>query len=103
MSRSGRLTLIHQNDTHAHLEPHWELRWRAGLPEVWRAGGYARIRAIADQIRKETGGGSIHPDRGMRESVPGFSLSPAPRALHDREERFTLRSRSSHDRPHFIV
>lgn len=64
MSRSGRLTLIHQNDTHAHLEPHWELRWRAGLPEVWRAGGYARIRAIADQIRKETGGASIHVDSG---------------------------------------
>ena len=64
MTRSNRLTLIHQNDTHAHIEPHWELRWRAGLPEVWKAGGYAHIGALAKAIRRETGGACIHVDSG---------------------------------------
>lgn len=59
-----RLTLIHQNDTHAHLEPHWELRWRGGLPEVWRAGGYAHLRAMADGIRRDARGASVHVDSG---------------------------------------
>jgi sulfur-oxidizing protein SoxB len=64
MSRSGRLTLIQQNDTHAHIEPHWELGWRDGVAEVWRAGGYAHIRAIAAAIREETGGACVHVDSG---------------------------------------
>ena len=59
-----RLTLIQQNDTHAHVEPHWELRWRDGEPEAWRAGGFARIRAIVDQIRSETNGACVHVDCG---------------------------------------
>lgn len=60
MIRAGRLTVIHQNDTHAHIDAHWELRWRDGLPEAWRAGGYAHIRAIANRIRNETRGACIH-------------------------------------------
>lgn len=58
------LTLVQQNDTHAHLEPHRELRWRGGEPEVWRAGGYAHLRAIADRIRTETHGACVHVDSG---------------------------------------
>lgn len=42
-----RVTLIQQNDTHAHVEPHWELRWRGGEPEAWRAGGFTHSRALA--------------------------------------------------------
>lgn len=61
---TGRVTLIQQNDTHGHIEPHWELRWRDGTPDVWRAGGYAHIRALADQIRRETGGACIQVDSG---------------------------------------
>lgn len=64
MTRSSRITLIHQNDTHAHIDPHWELCWRAGVPEVWRAGGYAHIGAIASRIRKEKGGACLHVDSG---------------------------------------
>lgn len=59
-----RLTLIQQNDTHAHIAPHWELRWRDGQPEAWRAGGYAHIRALADGIRRETDGACVHVDSG---------------------------------------
>ena len=59
-----RLTLVQQNDTHAHITPHWELRWRDGKPETWRAGGYAQIRALVDGIRREAGGACIHVDSG---------------------------------------
>jgi len=58
------VTLIQQNDTHAHIEPHWELRWRDGAPEPWWAGGYAHIRALADAIRSEVGGAAIQVDSG---------------------------------------
>lgn len=60
----SRITLIQQNDTHAHIAPHWELRWRDGTPVPWRAGGYAHIRALADAIREETRGACVHVDSG---------------------------------------
>lgn len=60
----SRLTILQQNDTHAHIEPHWELRWREGQPEAWRAGGFAHIRRMADRIRDESGGACIHVDCG---------------------------------------
>lgn len=59
-----RLTLVQQNDTHAHIAPHWELGWRNGTPHAWRAGGYAHIRAIADRIRREAGEACVHVDSG---------------------------------------
>lgn len=59
-----RLTLIQQNDTHAHIAPHWELGWRHGEAHAWRAGGYAHIRALADRIRREAGGPCVHVDSG---------------------------------------
>jgi 2',3'-cyclic-nucleotide 2'-phosphodiesterase (5'-nucleotidase family) len=58
------VTLVQQNDTHAHLEPHWELAWRGGEPEAWRAGGFAHIRAIVDRIRREVGDACMHVDSG---------------------------------------
>lgn len=64
MPDSGPLTLIQQNDTHAHISPHWELSWRDGVPQPWRAGGYAHIRAHADRIRAETSGACVHVDSG---------------------------------------
>lgn len=64
MPTAQRITLVQQNDTHAHIEPHRELRWRDGRPEVWHAGGFAHIRAIADTIRAETGGACVHVDSG---------------------------------------
>lgn len=62
--RSGRVTLLQQNDLHAHVEPHRELRWRGGRPEVWQAGGAARIGAIAAAVRAEVGGACVHVDSG---------------------------------------
>ncbi len=59
-----RLTLIQQNDTHAHVEPHRELRWRNGRAETWSAGGAAHIRSLADTIRREAGDACLHVDSG---------------------------------------
>lgn len=59
-----RFTLIQQNDTHAHVEPHHELRWRHNQPDTWAAGGAAHIRALADAIRSEVGGACLHVDSG---------------------------------------
>lgn len=59
-----RLTFIQQNDIHAHVEPHHELRWRDGHPETWAAGGAAHIRALADAIRREVGDACLHVDSG---------------------------------------
>lgn len=56
--------MIQQNDTHAHIEPHWEIGWHDGRPTVWRAGGYGHLRALADGIRAEVGGACIHVDSG---------------------------------------
>ena len=61
---SRRLTLIQQNDLHAHVEPHRELRWRGGRPDTWAAGGAAQIRAMASAIRREVGDACVHVDNG---------------------------------------
>lgn len=54
-ARSGRLTLIQQNDIHAQLDLHWEHFWVAGGAEYRRAGGLARAATVAHRIKKETG------------------------------------------------
>ena len=86
--RIGRVTLLQQNDTHAHIEPHWELGWRAGRAVPWRTGGYARIKAIADQIRRETDGAMLHVDSGdvihgtgAAQWTKGASVVPALNAV----------------------
>ena len=85
---SGRVTLLQQNDTHAHIEPHWELNWHGGTPDVWRTGGYARIRAIADGIRREVGDALVHVDSGdaihgtgAAQWTKGAAIVPALRAV----------------------
>lgn len=86
--RTGRVTLLQQNDTHAHVERHWELRWEGGRPVPWRTGGYARIRALADEIRRETGGAMLHVDSGdaihgtgAAQWTKGASVVPALNAV----------------------
>lgn len=53
--RSGRFTLIQQNDIHAQLEVHWELFRGDGREEYRRVGGIARAAAVAEAIKRETG------------------------------------------------
>lgn len=64
MGRTGQLTLLQQNDTHAYLELHWEHFWRNGRAEYRRAGGYARAATIAKRIRAEVGGACLFVDCG---------------------------------------
>src|SRR5690606_19305864 len=53
--RSGRLTLIQQNDVHGQLDAHWEHFRRGGKEEYRRVGGVARAAAVVERIRKESG------------------------------------------------
>lgn len=53
--RSGRFTLIQQNDIHAQLDVHWELFRSGGREEFRRVGGIARAASIARAIKLETG------------------------------------------------
>ncbi len=51
--RTGRLTLIQQNDVHGQLGEHWEY-FRAGSGDRYRrTGGMARAAAVVDRIRRE--------------------------------------------------
>src|SRR5690606_42082783 len=52
--RSGRFTLIQQNDIHAQLDVHWELFRRGSREEYRRVGGLARAAAVANAIKQET-------------------------------------------------
>ncbi len=57
MKPATSLTIVQINDSHAYLDMHQELFWQGGQTVYRPAGGYARIGAIARQIRAE------NPDR----------------------------------------
>ena len=59
-----KLTLLQINDTHAYLEPHLELFWQGSDPVLKISGGYARIAAVFNRVREETGGAVIALDNG---------------------------------------
>lgn len=63
-ARSGKLTLLQQNDSHAQLDLHWEHFWQGGRGELRKVGGYARAAAVARAIREETGGAMLFGDSG---------------------------------------
>ena len=50
----SRLTIVQMNDTHAYFDVHQEMFWQGNHAEYRRAGGYARIATIVQQIRTET-------------------------------------------------
>jgi S-sulfosulfanyl-L-cysteine sulfohydrolase len=54
-ARSGRFTLIQQNDIHAQLDLHWEHFWANGTADYRRVGGLARAATVAGTIKRETG------------------------------------------------
>ena len=57
MKSANSLTVVQINDSHAYLDMHQEVFWQGGQTVYRPAGGYARIGAIARQIRAE------NPDR----------------------------------------
>lgn len=58
------LTVLYVADLHAQLEPHPERFWRDGEERLETAGGFARLAAAIDQIRKERGGNVLVLDGG---------------------------------------
>ena len=58
------LTLLQLNDLHGYLEPHAEIRWRAGKAEFSQMGGMARIATAFRQARRDALGAVITLDNG---------------------------------------
>jgi 2',3'-cyclic-nucleotide 2'-phosphodiesterase (5'-nucleotidase family) len=64
MSASGDLTILQLNDSHGYLDQHLELFWSGGEATFAPAGGFARIKRMADEIRDETDGKMLFFDCG---------------------------------------
>jgi S-sulfosulfanyl-L-cysteine sulfohydrolase len=61
---SKKLTIIQVNDSHAYLDLHSEYFWGARGGEYRLAGGYARLAALAKEIRHENSGQVLFLDNG---------------------------------------
>jgi len=64
MGNRTLLSIIQMNDSHAYFELHQEIFWEGGQAVYRPAGGYARIAAIAKQIRAENLGSVLFCDCG---------------------------------------
>ena len=64
MAISKRLTIMQMNDSHAYLELHQELFWNRDHAEYRKAGGYARIAAVLNQVRQDNPGQVLAFDGG---------------------------------------
>ena len=53
MKASGTLTFIQLNDTHAQMNLHWEYFWENGRAAYRKAGGFARLATLIQQIRAQ--------------------------------------------------
>lgn len=53
MSKRKDLTIIQMNDTHGYLQEHWEHFFEGSDSNYIRAGGYPRISAYINKVRKE--------------------------------------------------
>lgn len=58
------LTIMQMNDSHGYLDLHQELFWSGDHAEYRKAGGYGRIAAILNQIRKDKPGQVLVFDGG---------------------------------------
>lgn len=58
------LTVLYVADLHAQLQPHPELFWHDGEAHTEPAGGFARVAAAIEQIRKERDGEVLVLDAG---------------------------------------
>ncbi len=58
------LTIIQLNDSHGYLELHDELFYKGDHAEFRKAGGFARISRVINQVREEKGGNVLALDCG---------------------------------------
>lgn len=61
---SGSVTIIQINDVHGYLEPHPELVWQGTEAAFPRLGGYARLAALLQNLRRERPGAVVALDNG---------------------------------------
>lgn len=64
MIKSRAVTILQINDTHGYIEPHPELVWTEHGPEFPELGGYERIAALFDAVRRERPGAVLALDNG---------------------------------------
>lgn len=83
-----RLTIFQMNDTHGYVEPHRELVWDGSEPTYPVLGGFARIKTLLDDARRENPGGVLALDNGdtfhgtyPAVSTKGLALVPLVNAL----------------------
>lgn len=89
MAVSKTLTIMQMNDSHAYLDLHQELFWDGDHAEYRKAGGYARIAAVLNQVRQDNPGGVLAFDGGdtihgtyAAVQTRGEALIPILNALH---------------------
>ena len=83
------LTIVQMNDSHAYLDLHQELFWKGDHAEYRKAGGYARIATLLNQMREERqgqvlvfdGGDTIHGTYAAVKTQ-GEALIPILNAMH---------------------
>ena len=59
-----RLTILQLNDSHGYMDQHVEMFWSGGQAAFAPAGGFSRIKRMADEIRAETDGRMLFFDCG---------------------------------------
>jgi len=64
MSRTGRITFLQINDSHAYVSPHPELFWQGSKDRFLTCGGYARIAHIFNTVRSEHTDSVVTLDNG---------------------------------------
>ncbi|MFN0178020.1 MAG: bifunctional metallophosphatase/5'-nucleotidase [Gemmatimonadales bacterium] len=62
--RTHRLTILHTADIHGQLDVHDEFFWEDGQAVFKKRGGFATLRTMVSQIRKETEGAVLLVDGG---------------------------------------
>lgn len=88
MSASGELTFIQLNDTHAQMNLHWEYFWENGRAAYRKAGGFARLATLIQQIRAHgkdscllVGCGDEIHGTGVAQWTQGAAVVPPLKAL----------------------
>lgn len=64
MNIKKHLTIMQMNDSHGYLDLHQELFWKGNHAEYRKAGGYARVAAILNQVREAKSGQVLAFDGG---------------------------------------
>jgi len=60
----SNLTILQINDTHGYFELHNEIFWSGRRALYRKAGGYARIATLCNEVREEKNGKVVFLDNG---------------------------------------